>query len=325
MELVVRGRPPLTRRHARLGRLAARAGRPVVALLIAYALVVPGAASATTTWTRNLYVDKGFLHQDPYYTACTSAAAMFMLNTVAYRRTGGAGFVWTPTRIKRDDDPANKRDMVSILSFSRANDTLKAGARGTDPHGWRNALNAYGWGRDAMTDPAKRVYDDRAYRSFDGAVRAAVKAIARRSMPVGILGWAGGHAQVITGYVVTGADPGTSDDFTVRYVYLSDPLASNGTVNRRLSVAKLRSGPLRTRFQAYRMTDSPYDDPWTAGTIRSSVARSRGPSEWYGRWVILVPIRSGLPADDPGPDPTPTPDPTPNDPDPTPTPDPPAG
>ena len=133
--------------------------------------------------------------------------------------------------------------MVSILSFSRANDTLEAGARGTDPHGWRNALNAYGWGRDAMTDPAKRVYDDRAYRSFDGAVRAAVKAIARRSMPVGILGWAGGHAQVITGYVVTGADPGASDDFTVRYVYLSDPLASNGTVNRRLSVDKLRSGP----------------------------------------------------------------------------------
>ena len=207
MELVVRGRPPLTRRHARLGRLATRAGRPVIALLVAYVLVVPGAASATTTWTRNLYVDKGFLHQDPYYTACTSAAAMFMLNTVAYRRTGGAGFVWTPTRIKRDDDPANKRDMVSILSFSRANDTLEAGARGTDPHGWRNALNAYGWGRDAMTDPAKRVYDDRAYRSFDGAVRAAVKAIARRSMPVGILGWAGGHAQVITGYVVTGADP----------------------------------------------------------------------------------------------------------------------
>ena len=141
-------------------------------------------------------------------------------------------------------------------------------------------------------------------------------------MPVGILGWAGGHAQVMTGYVVTGADPRVSNAFTVRSVFLSDPLHANGTVNRRISIDGFRSGRLRTRFQAYRETDSPYDDPWTAGTLRSSVAPSRGPSEWYHRWVIIRPIEIGLSGGDPTGEPTPPPDPTP---DPTPpdaTPDP---
>ena len=142
-------------------------------------------------------------------------------------------------------------------------------------------------------------------------------------MPVGILGWAGGHAQVMTGYVVTGADPRVSDAFSVQAVYLSDPLHQNRTVNRKISVTALRSGALRTRFQAYRETDSPFDDPWTAGTMRSSVAPARGPSEWYHRWVIIRPIRAAPskvdPTPSPSPDPTPTPSPTSSQ-DPTPSP-----
>lgn len=323
MEYVLRDRPPAARRrHWRIGRFAARSWRPIAGLLLAWALVAPGATAASTTWSRNLFVARAFLYQDPYPTACTAAAAMIMLNTIAYRDTGGAGFIWEPTRIKRDDDPSNRTDMVSILSFAKANDTLKAGTRGSDPHGWRNALNAYGWGEEAMTDPSKRVYEDRAYRTFKRAVKAAVRAIARWQKPVGVLGWAGGHAQVITGYVVTGADPRVSKDFVVRSVYLSDPLYGNGTVNRRLSLDKLRSGPLRVRFQAYREADSPYDDRWTPGTIKSSVLPSRGPSEWYRRWVLLVPIRDG--SSDAGGEPTPAPTPPPDAP-PTPAPTPPDG
>ena len=303
------------RPRGRLGRSALRWVGPIIGVLLAYAAVGPGAATAATTWSKNLYVNRAFMYQDPYPTACTAAAAMMMLNTIAYRQTGGDGFIWTPTRIKAD--AGNQRDMLSILAFARAHDTLRAKTHGSDPHGWRNVLNAFGWGQDAMTDPAKRVYDDRAYRTFDSAVKSAVRAIARRSMPVGILGWAGGHAQVMTGYVVTGADPSVSNDFVVRYVYLSDPLAGNSTVNRRISVAKFRSGPLRTRFQAYREADSPYDDPYTAGTIKSSVVPSRGRSEWYHRWVILRPVAPGGPPVDP----TPTPDPTSTQ-DPTPTPEP---
>ena len=267
-------------------------------------------ADASTTWSRNLYVSNAFLYQDPYYTACTAASAMHMLNTIAYRHTGGDGFAWRPTRVKKDPDSSNTRDMTSILAFSRRYDTLRSTSAGTDAHGWRNALNYYGWGKAAMTDESRRVYDDRAYTTFGSAMKGAVRAIARYGMPVGVLAWAGGHAQVITGYVVTGKDPRKSSDFTIHWIYLSDPLDESNIRNRRTSYAAMRDGALKFRFQWYRETDSPYDDPYTSGWKRSSVKPSVGPSEWYHRWVIILPIRAGLPPvlD---PDPTPAPDPTP--------------
>ncbi len=234
---------------------------------------------------------------------------MFMLNLVAERGSGGPDFTWTPYRRKNNPDPADARDMVSILAFARANDTLSGRGKGTDAHGWRNALNAYGWGEGSMDDPARMIYDDRAYRTFNRAVRAAVKAIARHRMPVGILGWAGGHAQVATGYVVTGSDPRISNDFTVRYVYLSDPLRSSRVLNRRTSVESLKAGKLKLRFQAYRQTDSPYDDPVGPGDIAASIRMADGPSEWYRRWVLVKPVRSGVPSAPPA-DPEPTPAPT---------------
>jgi hypothetical protein len=138
-------------------------------------------------------------------------------------------------------------------------------------------------------------------------------------MPVGIVTWAGRHAQVMTGYVVDGEDPATSDLFTVRYVYLSDPLYSSHYVNKKVSNATFKAGTLTLRFQSYRETDSPYDDVYTPGFKRSSVSPTRGPSEWYRRWVILAPVRAGIVVVDPPPDPSPTPTPEPN---PTPTPEP---
>ncbi len=288
-----------------------------VALLFAVGLTAfaPVPAAATTTWTSNLFVESAFIYQDPYFNACTAAATMFMLNVVAERGSGGPDLTWTPYRRKNNPDPADKRDLRSILAFEQANDTLAGAGKGSDAHGWRNALNAYGWGAQAMDDPARMIYDDRAYRTFKRAVRAAVKAIARHRMPVGILGWAGGHAQVMTGYVVTGQDPRVSNDFTVRYVFLSDPLRSNRVLNRKTSVESLRTGNLKLRFQAYRQTDSPYDDPIEPGDIAASIRAADGPSEWYRRWVLVKPVRSGVPSGPPAsPAPTPaatdTPSPT---------------
>ena len=146
------------------------------------------------------------------------------------------------------------------------------------------------------------MYDDLEYTSYDAAVHAAVRAIARYRMPVGILGWAGGHAQVMTGYVVDGENPAESDAFTVRYVYISDPLYADHMVNKKLSNATFKGGSWRVRFQAYRETDSPYDDPYKPGWRRSSVASWHGPSEWYRRWVIVAPIRAGAAAGRPATD-----------------------
>ena len=311
--------------HLLTGRPRRRTGfRRSIALAIAVLALIGQAApaSAAPTWSKNLYTWRAFLYQDPYGTACTAASTMIMLNTIAYNHTGGPGFLWTPYRVKNNTaNRADTRDMTSILWFARAHDTLSAFGSGSDAHGWRNALNKYGWGSAAMTDPAKGVYDDLEFSTYDAAVHAAVHAIAQFGMPVGILSWAGRHAQVMTGYVVDGEDPAISDAFTVRYVYLSDPLYSDHSVNAKVSNASFKAGTWRVRFQAYRETDSPYDDGYEPGWKRSSVAPITGPSEWYYRWVILAPIRAGLPADEPPPTPSPTPNPTPT-PVPTPTPTP---
>jgi hypothetical protein len=268
-------------------------------------------ATAATTWTKNLYTSSAFLYQDPYSNACTAASTMIMLNTIAYRHSGGPAFQWRPYRVQKSASTSDYRDMTSILYFERSHDTLSIRGSGSDPHGWRNALNAYGWGGSAMTDASKSVYQDLEYSSYETAIHAAVRAIARFEMPVGIVSWAGRHSQVMTGYVAEGEDPVKSDAFTIRSVYLSDPLRSDGLVNARVSYTSLvATGSWRIRFQRYREPDSPYDDRYRAGWRRSSVYASVGPSEWYNRWVIVVPTVGFVKPTDSTPGPTPTPAPT---------------
>ncbi|HEY3522272.1 MAG TPA: hypothetical protein VGK63_01095 [Candidatus Limnocylindrales bacterium] len=291
-------------RGARPRQLAA-----LIAIWFATATFAAGPAEASTTYSRNLWTSSALVYQDPYYTACTAAAAMIMLNTIALRGTGGDGFTWRPTTAK--SSTTNPRSMVSILAWERANDTLATGGDGSDAHGWRNALNYYGWGDDAWQEPSRMVYEDRTYSSFWKATHAAVRAIARYDMPVGILAWGGGHAQVMTGYVVRGANPRTSNDFALKYVWFTDPLKSDGYVNHRVSRHKLRDGNLKFRFRWYVQTDSPKDDPLTAGYLRSAVASTVGPSEWYHRWTLVLPVREPAPASEPTPTPTPKPTTTP--------------
>jgi hypothetical protein len=299
-------RTPASRRVVLLGFLrrgvSARRLGPVLACWLALFSVLPGTAAASTSWTKNLWMSGSFLYQDPYYTACTAATTMFILNTIALRGTGGTGFTWRRSIVK--DDPANPRDLVSILAWERAHDTLAGTSHGSDAHGWRNAINYFGWG--SYADPARMVYNDLEYTSFGSAVHAAVRAVARFDKPVGVLAWAGGHAQVITGYTVTGENPVTSDSFTVNYLWLSDPLKSDGYVNYRLSLAAFQTGNLHYRFRKYLETDSPYDDPYVTGYLRSSVPPTTAPSEWYGRWVLVLPIRRELPLPAPTPAPAPT-------------------
>ena len=45
-----------------------------------------------------------------------------------------------------------------------------------------------------------RVYDDFSYSSYSGAMKSAVRALVMTGKPVGMLGWRGAHAQMITGY-----------------------------------------------------------------------------------------------------------------------------
>jgi len=245
--------------------------------------IVPdsGAAitSAPTTWSLDLYDSRAERWQGADYTACTAASTESMLNTIAYDGSASA-LVWVAT--------TSYSTQKSILAYERAHMTMLQSSAGSDPHGWRNALNYYGWG---STNAG--VYRDASYGSFDAAARAAVSAMARTHEPVGILAHAGGHAEFVTGYVVTGADPETgSTAFTIVSVNLTDPLRYEGHSDTAITYAQWRSGGAWVRFSAYMQTDSPYTDP-----IDGRV----GNSEWYGKWVLIEPVRQGDVVDSPRP------------------------
>jgi hypothetical protein len=244
--------------------------------------VPPPPPSTSAPRSVNLFVRAQFRYQDPNSAACTAASVRSMLNFIAVRKTGGDGFLWKP-----NIGPAVQ---ARILAWERAHDTM-AGGRGSDPHGWRNALNYYGWGPTTLVAGA-RVYDDFSYTSFDGAMKSAVRALASTRKPVGLLARRGAHAQMITGYYGLVGNPFAKDAtgrftnaFSVAGFYFTDPLRGSKAVNRGMSYTALRRTlTLRWRFQPYRQTDSRYDDPYTPGY---RVSRA----EWYGRFVLVLPVR----------------------------------
>ena len=266
-------------------------------LAIAIAGAVPAAAATTTSTASpsadrtssaaspsslNLYVAAGFRYQDPNPYACTATAAMDMLNLIALRGTGGTGFRWSATR--------SSTTRNEILAWERTHDTMPGG-NGSDPHGWRNALNYYGWGSGAL-QAGSRVYDDFSFGTYDGAVKSAVRAMIQTRKPVAILAWAGQHAQMLVGYYGLKGDPFArnargeyTNAFSVTGFYLVDPLQSQGFVDRAIAYGTFKStANLKLRFRTYHETDSPFDDQYTDG-IRP--ARN----EWLGKFVIVAPIR----------------------------------
>ena len=99
------------------------------------------------TYSRNLYSSL-VRYQNPDMTSCVAASTLIMLNEVATTGRKGDGFAWTPS-------VALGRQRT-IMRWARAHDTLEIGPGGTDPNGWRNALNQYGWGD--YQDPATMTY-----------------------------------------------------------------------------------------------------------------------------------------------------------------------
>jgi hypothetical protein len=232
--------------------------------------------------TMNLFVGPAFRNQNGNWAACTAASAQSMLNFISVQSTGGDGFLWRPTT------SASVRDR--ILSWERRRDTLPGGY-GSDPHGWRNALNYFGWGAATMY-AGSRVYDDVSFSTYEGAMKSAVRALASTGKPVGLLAWRGAHAQMVTGYFGLTGDPFDKDEngrftnaFSVGGFYLTDPRTASNAVNRAISYTALRvTMNYKLRFQRYYENDSRYDDPYTPGYRPSR-------TEWYGRFVLVMPIR----------------------------------
>jgi hypothetical protein len=251
-------------------------------MLVVFVVGAAPVTAASTPESLNLFRVEGFRFQDPNRYACTAAATMDMLNWIRLNGTGGTGFRWKISRTPQMRD--------AILAWERTHDTL-AGGRGSDPHGWRNALNFYGWGITALR-PAYRRYEDRAFNTYDKAVKAAVRALTATRKPVGVIGWAGRHAQIIVGYYGLSGDPFVknaagiyTNEFSVEGFFLVDPLVSQAMVNVQVSYDTFKgSENPKLRFQPYLETDSPYDDAYSPGYRRSR-------EEWYGKFVTVMPIR----------------------------------
>ena len=99
-------------------------------------------------WTLNVYDAHGFRYQNPDLTACTAASAQIMLNMAT---------TWTdymalapgqaaPTKPDRWKVDVSYTRMETLLAYQRKNGTMLLSWGGADAHGWRNALNYYGWG-----------------------------------------------------------------------------------------------------------------------------------------------------------------------------------
>lgn len=226
-------------------------------------------AAQTGTWTFNLYDPRAERWQDPDLTACTAASLQSMLNTVAF--TGS-----DPTLLWQPNNSYAKQE--SILAYERAHMTMRKSSAGSDPHGWRNALNYYGWGSiDAG------VYRDSAYSNLGQAAVAVVLAIAKYHKPVGVFSQGGAHSEFITGYRVVGDDPSTgSASFRIVGVYLTDPWRVARYRNAFIPYSRWRWGFNWLRYTPYWQSDSPYRDP-IDGHI--------GKAEWYGKWITIEPVK----------------------------------
>ena len=230
----------------------------------------PSPVATSGAWTLDVYDARAVRWQNPDKTACTAASAQMMLNMAVYGEQEP-----TPPIDWKPDVSYSRQE--SILAYQRRTGTMSLSSPGADTHGWRNALNYYGWGSTRAG-----VYSDKSFDTFDAAVRSTVSAIALYRKPVGILGWAGNHAQIITGYRVTGGDPRTGTAaFSVVGVYLTDPLRSDGYRDRYVPLATWKSGGKTIRFTPYLMTNSPYKDP---------IDGKQGNAEWDGKWVVVVPV-----------------------------------
>jgi hypothetical protein len=240
----------------------------------------PSAKPVSGTWVYDVYDARAVRWQNPDMTACTAASALMMLNMATYWQNyaPASGAVPAASKPNTWTPDVSYARQESILAYQRKTGTMLLSWPGADAHGWRDSLNYDGWGSIKAG-----VYTDQSFTSFDAAAKATVMAIALYRKPVGILGWAGNHAQIVTGYRVKGGDPRTgATNFTIVGVYVTDPLKGDGFRDRYFTIATWKSGAKTIKFTPYTMTNSPYVD---------SIDGHQGNAEWDGKWVTVAPVK----------------------------------
>jgi hypothetical protein len=149
-------------------------------------------------------------------------------------------------------------NQMAILRYEQPRDALNdAVQRGSDPLGWSRAATAWSW-----QTPRPTTYRWEAYATKTAALKRAALQLAVTGKPIGLLVAHGTHAIVMTG-VSTSGNP-KSGSFSVLTVAISDP---NGWHHRWYSGA---GSPLNSYLQ---LDATPWYD-----------------QQWYGKYVIIVPL-----------------------------------
>ena len=118
--------------------------------------------------------------------------------------------------------------VLAILGHGRHLDALPARAPGPGPRVGelqgqpQRRLGAVGDGRWPSTTTASPGYEVRAYKTRQGALRDAAKAIEKTGSPVILLAWRGAHTWVMTGFRAD-ADPAVFANAKVTGAYILDP------------------------------------------------------------------------------------------------------
>ena len=95
-------------------------------------------------------------------------------------------------------------------------------------HEWESRADSHNgdWGPSAMALALDAYgvpgYEVRAYKTRQGALRDAAKAIERTKAPVLLLAWRGAHTWVMTGFRAD-ADPAIFSDAKIKGTYINDP------------------------------------------------------------------------------------------------------
>ena len=232
--------PPVDLATLAAARTAAAAATPVSkpVVVVAAAIIPPATSSA---YRRDVYFRAGYERQVDGRT-CTAASSAMMMNYIA----------------RRD---LNLRQMT-ILRYEQPRDALNdAVQHGSDPLGWAKAATYF----SAYTGHPT-TYAWQAYGTKSAALKAAARAIARYGKPVGIVAWGGGHAIVMTGFEAS-RNP-SSGDFTLRYIWTSDPYTRGITVgiHRQWTASSFA-------FTRYNQTD----------------ATPKYDKLWIGKYIIIAP------------------------------------
>ena len=217
----------------------------------------------------NLYREGAFIRQQTNYW-CVSASVQIMINMI---KTAD------PVDVTKETQKAISKIAWGNVAYKEYDGvTFKQSRYGSDPQGWVAALEKFGGGDYEWVNS----------KSFNAAVKSAVKAMAVTGRPVGLVVMGGKHAWVLNGFVAR-ADPAKTNEFEVLELYVTAPgyglisYDSGIPYNTKLSLEQFKN--FLTRYGKHS-----YLKPYTEGE-KTLYEKNYYNSIWTGFYVTIQPVQ----------------------------------